>query len=267
MAPRQTRYTLQRDIPDSRDYVYPKVPHHHLRRLPAQVDLRANCPPVLNQGGIGTCTAHAIGAAFSFEQRLQNKRAITPSRLFIYYNERVLTGQTGLNCVVRLRDAIKALAKVGVCPEHMWRYSEHERKLKQKPPKRAFHAAKGRKVLAYHRIPIGSHDREVFLKHLKHCLADGYPFVFGFIMYKSFEKNPKGTWRSGVMPIPKPGSEKSVGGHAVMAVGYDDRTQTMLVRNSWGPDWGLDGHFRMPYKVITDPRFAFDFWTIRGVTG
>jgi len=267
MAPKESRYTLVRDDADKRDLIYSAGPADRLHQLPPQVDLRKTCPPVLNQGRIATCTAHAIGAAFAYEQRVQKIRPITPSRLFIYYNERALTGQSSLNCVVRLRDAIKATAKIGVCPEHMWPYSEDTRILQKKPPNHVFYAAKSRKLVAYHRIPMRTDKPKVFLKHLKHCLAEGHPFVFGFIVYESFEKNVRGTWKSGVMPVPKPHVEKSKGGHAVMAVGYDDRRQTVLVRSSWGPKWGLDGHFRMPYKVITDPGFAFDFWTIRGVTG
>jgi len=267
MAGPTSRYILARDAPDSRDHLYSVRPAQRRTRLPQLVDLRRACPPVLNQGSIGTCTAHAVAAAYSFEQRVQNVRAITPSRLFIFYNERALTHQRSLHCVVRLRDAIKVIARIGVCSESLWRYSENPRILRKKPPREAFLAAARRKVVSYQRVPPDVHKPGVFLRRLKHCLADGHPFVFGFTVYESFERDVKGKWKGGIMPIPNHKTEQSKGGHAVMAVGYDDRRKAVLIRNSWGPEWGMGGYFRMPYKLIAHPDFAYDFWTIRGVTG
>ena len=264
----QRRYLLERDVPDRRDhqFAFAPKPEHLLKKLPSVVDLREKCAEVFNQGNSGTCTAHAVAGAFSYLQRLHKARPINPSRRFIFYNERAMTGQLGPKCTVHLRDALKAVATRGVCPESLWRYRDDEKLLRRKPPKHAFRAAKSRKVMSYHRILIESHPRQVFLNHLKHCLAEGYPFVFGFMTYDSFEQL-KGKWKSGIMPIPNRRTDKPKGGHAVMAVGYDDVQKTFLIRNSWGPEWGLGGYFRMPYKVITDPKLAFDFWTVRGVTG
>ena len=260
-----TRYVLARDLPDERDYVY-SLERHQLRGpLPHRVDLRRHCPRVKDQGSIGTCTAHAVAAAFAYEQRVQRVRSITPSRLFIYYNERSLTGQRSLNCVVRLRDALKAVSNRGVCPEGLWPYSEESKVLRAKPPKEAFAAASNHKIIEYHRIPIGKLSHRTFLRHLKQCLADGCPFLFGFMLYEGFES--KEVKRSGIMPVPDRKREKFLGGHAVMAVGYDDRRDAVLVRNSWGAHWGLDGHFWMSYELIKDPEFAHDFWTVRGVSG
>jgi len=265
MISTRSRYVLIRDVLDTRDYVYAPE-HYQLRRpLPRHIDLRSGCPRVQNQGSIGTCTAHALAAAFAYEQWLQKMRVITPSRLFIYYNERVLTHQRGLNCVVRLRDAIKAVAKRGVCPESLWRYSEDPEVLRKKPPRETFQRAVAHKIVEYHRIPIGSLKSGVLLRHLKQCLASGHPFLFGFMLYESFES--KEVKRTGIMPIPDKRREQPLGGHAVVGVGYDDRRKAVLVRNSWGPDWGIGGYFWMPYRLASDPEFAHDFWTIRGVTG
>ena len=99
---------------------------------------------------------------------------------------------------------------------------------------------------------------------MKGCLAEGYPFVFGFAVYSSFESDD--VTRTGVVPMPDPNTEEQVGGHAVMAVGYDDGEQRFLVRNSWGTDWGMAGYFTMPYAYLTDHQYSNDFWTIRGVT-
>lgn len=264
MTVSKSRYVLARDIPDPRDYVY-SLERHQLRGpLPQRVDLRPGCPRVMNQGSIGTCTAHAVAAAFGYELRVQRMRALRPSRLFIYYNERALTRQRSLNCVVRLRDAIKAVAKRGVCPESLWPYSEHPSVLRKRPPKEAFEAATSCKIFEYHRIPVGTLKPAILLRHLKRCLADGCPFLFGVMLYESFETDA--VKKSGVMPVPDKQHDKAIGGHAVMAVGYDDRRKAVLVRNSWGPDWGIKGYFWMPYNVITDPELAHDFWTVRGVT-
>lgn len=261
----KSRYTLVRDVPDSRDCIYSLEPHQLRGPLPKRMDLRPACPRVLDQGLIGTCTAHAVAAAYAYEQRVQKSRVIMPSRLFIYYNERVLTHQRRLKCVVRLRDAIKAVAKRGVCPESLWPYSEDPKVVRSKPPKEAFEEAANHRIVEYHRIPIESHAPAIFLRHLKRCLADGRPFAFGFMLYESLESSE--VKRTGIMPFPKPKREQLKGGHAVLAVGYDDHRKAVLVRNSWGPKWGIRGYFWMPYRFISNPEFTHSFWSIRGVIG
>jgi len=94
------------------------------------------------------------------------------------------------------------------------------------------------------------------------CLAEGYPFVFGFTVYESFES--PAVAKTGVLDMPKP-QEKTLGGHAVMAVGYDDKAKRFLVRNSWGSDWGLKGYFTIPYDYLDSRNLADDFWTIRAM--
>jgi C1A family cysteine protease len=98
------------------------------------------------------------------------------------------------------------------------------------------------------------------LNQMKGCLASGYPFVFGFSVYDSFESDAVA--KTGMVPMPAP-KEKLLGGHAVLAVGYDDKQQRFLVRNSWGKSWGLGGYFTMPYAYMTDSNLCDDLWTIR----
>jgi len=100
------------------------------------------------------------------------------------------------------------------------------------------------------------------LNQMKGCLASGYPFVFGFTVYESFESDQVA--KTGVAPMPAT-NEKVLGGHAVLAAGYDDGSQRFLVRNSWGPDWGMGGYFTLPYAYLTDANLADDFWTVRMV--
>jgi C1A family cysteine protease len=98
---------------------------------------------------------------------------------------------------------------------------------------------------------------------MRGCLAAGYPFVFGFTVYSSFEGQEVA--KTGVVSMPTP-DEQVVGGHAVLAVGYDDASQAFIVRNSWGAGWGQEGYFTMPYAYLTTRALSSDFWTIRIVT-
>lgn len=268
MSSPKRRYFLERDKPDPRDrhYAFKLTEAHRARTLPPKIDLRGQMQPAFNQGNAGTCTAHAVAGAYAYLHRVHNGRHLRPSARFIFYNEMAMTRQLGKTCVVHLRDALKAVAYKGVCPESHCRYKDNDRLLHTKPHEKAFEAARRQKVASYHRILIEVHNRRDFLKHLKHCLADGYPFVFGFMTYESFDKR-KGKWKDGIMPIPQRRKEKKEGGHAVMGVGYDDTKQAFIIRNSWGPEWGHNGYFLMPYEVISNPGISFDFWTIRGVTG
>jgi C1A family cysteine protease len=95
---------------------------------------------------------------------------------------------------------------------------------------------------------------------MRACLADGYPFVFGFTVYTSFLS--KAVAQSGVLNMPGP-NEQVDGGHAVMAVGYNDAQKRFLIRNSWNTNWGMKGYFTMPYAYLADRNLSDDFWTIR----
>ncbi len=94
------------------------------------------------------------------------------------------------------------------------------------------------------------------LDEIRSCLASGYPIAFGFVAYPDLESEKVAT--SGKLPMPTKG-EASIGGHEVLLVGYDDATKLFKVRNSWGPGWGLNGYFLMPYAYATDPKLAGDF--------
>jgi C1A family cysteine protease len=253
-------YGWVRDLPDQRDHLY-AAPPQFLTNLPSQVDLRPQCPPVYDQGKIGSCTANAIGAAHQFNQIKQQLAApapFVPSRLFIYYNERDIEHTTGSDSGAQIRDGMKSIAKLGVCREDpTWPYDADEfppnDKLTVKPSADAYTEALKYQAIQYQRVPQ-------VLSQMKGCLADGYPFVFGFAVYESFE-GPQ-VAKDGIVPMPASG-EQVLGGHAVMAVGYDDSTQRFTVRNSWSDAWGDKGYFYMPYLYASDTQLASDFWTLR----
>ncbi|PYT11280.1 MAG: peptidase [Acidobacteria bacterium] len=250
MRQKLSRYGWIPDLPDARDHLF-KAPRK-AGPLPSSMDLRSGCPPVYDQGGLGSCTANAIGAAIEFDQRKQElEQRFTPSRLFIYYNERALEGTINTDSGGMLRDGMKTVAADGACPETLWPYSEE--KFAERPSALSYEIAKTHPVVRYSRLAQS-------LGQMKACLAAGFPFVFGFTVYESFEGDVVA--RTGVASIPDP-SETILGGHAVMAVGYDDQSSRFLIRNSWGANWGMGGHFTMPYAYLTDNNLADDFWTIR----
>jgi len=209
---------------------------------------------VYDQGQLGSCTANAIAAALEFDQTKEKQQVFMPSRLFIYYNERDMEGTVNEDSGAQIRDGIKSVAQQGDCPETLWPYDIT--KFAVKPPAQCYQQALKFKALQYQRL-------SQILNQLKGCLASGYPFVFGFTVYSSFES--KQVAQTGHAPMPSP-SEASVGGHAVMAVGYDDSQNWFIVRNSWGIGWGMQGYFTLPYAYLLERNLANDFWTIRIVS-
>ena len=239
------------DLPDMRDFLY-AAPFEAGAVLPRTVDLRPGCPPVYDQGQLGSCTANAIAAAIEFDRRKQGLSPLfTPSRLFIYYNERAMEGNVNTDSGAQIRDGIKSVGAQGNCSELDWPYDIT--KYQEQPPDPCYKQALDYRAIQYKRVART-------LEQMRGCLASGYPFVFGITVYNSFESQPVS--QTGLVPMPAQ-DEQPIGGHAVMAVGYDDDDQTLLVRNSWGENWGIQGYFKLPYAYATHKGLASDFWTIR----
>jgi C1A family cysteine protease len=250
--PRQNkRFGWIPDLPDHRDHVY-SAPLMIVTALPPKADLRPKCPPVVDQGQLGSCTANAIGNAHLFGQMKQGQPGpFLPSRLFIYYNERVMEGTVNSDAGAMIRDGIKSVANQGACPEKLWPYQIN--KFTKKPSAACYKEALKHQALSYSRVTQN-------LAQMKGCLASGYPFVFGFTVYESFQS--AAVAKTGTVPMPGQG-EAVLGGHAVLAVGYDDTKLRFIVMNSWGTGWGSKGYFTIPYGYLTDSDLAADFWTIR----
>ncbi|MGA2410396.1 MAG: C1 family peptidase [Candidatus Binataceae bacterium] len=244
------RYGWIHDLPDHRDFLY-AAPMALLGSLPTKVDMRDRCPAVYDQGQLGSCTANAIGGAIEFDLIKEKAPVFVPSRLFIYYNERVIEGTVDSDSGAQIRDGIKSVASQGAPHEDLWPYDIA--KFADKPSPAAYDDALKHKATLYQRLVQ-------VLNQLKGCLAAGNPFAFGFTVYESFESQEVAN--TGVVPMPGP-NEQVVGGHAVLAVGYDDSEQRFIVRNSWGPGWGLKGYFTIPYTYLIDQNLASDFWTIK----
>ena len=248
-------YGWLRDLPDTRDFTYAAPLSRFRQGLPAAIDLRAGCPAVYDQGQLGSCTANAIAGAIEFDQRKLGNKVFTPSRLFIYYNERVIEGTVSQDSGAQVRDGVKSVVTLGAPPEADWPYDIA--RFAKAPPARAFADAKLDLVSTYARVAQS-------LGQMQGCLAEGFPFVFGFTVYESFES--AAVAKTGTVPMPKSG-ERVVGGHCVVAVGYSDARRTFVIRNSWGTAWGQQGYCTMPYEYLLNPGLVSDLWTIRSVTG
>jgi C1A family cysteine protease len=255
-------YGWRPQLPDARDMLYAA---RLTGPLPAESDLRPSMPPVYDQGQLGSCTGNAIAGAMEYERDRQGLSDFIPSRLFVYYNERALEGTVSSDSGAVIRDGIKVVNSDGVCPETLWPYDVGM--FAVKPPKRCYVAAETDKAVQYEAIQT--------LGDLKDAIASNLSVVFGFTVYQSFES--QAVAQSGVLPMPKKG-EATVGGHAVVAVGYSDSKNQVIVRNSWGASWGDHGYFYMPYQYMTGStassdssaingaHLASDFWAIQLVS-
>jgi C1A family cysteine protease len=167
------------------------------------------------------CGSHTVRT-----DEAKSKPEFTTSRLFVYYNQRVIEGTVNSDSGAQIRDGFKVVAKDGDCPESEWPYDIA--KVTDRPSARYYKDARKYRAVQYQRLVQN-------LNQMKGCLASGYPFVYGFTVYESFESQQVA--QTGIFPMPAPG-EQVLGGHAVLAVGYDDSQHRFIVRNSWGTAWG-----------------------------
>jgi len=236
------------DLPDGRDFSFKR--EFPGRKVPDKVDLRPLCSPVEDQGNLGSCTANAgVGVYETLEAKQGMKPFEDKSRLFLYYNTRSLEGTTGQDSGASIRDTIRAMARWGLCSESIWPYDIC--RFDKKPASKCYAEAKKHLIVAYQRLYT--------LDEMLGCLADGFPFEFGFSVYESFESDQVA--RTGLVPMPKRG-ESLLGGHAVVGVGYDQATERLIVRNSWGVGWGDKGYFYLPFAYASNRNLSDDFWKV-----
>lgn len=235
------------------------------KTLPANIDLSMWCSPIENQLNLGSCTAHAaVGLVEYFENRAFGKY-IDASRLFLYKVTRKLlnlTGDTG----AYLRSTMGALALFGLPPEKYYPYITKD--YDNEPDSFCYSLANNYKSIQYFRLDDSSTTEDLLLKKIKSFIAAGIPSMFGFTVYDSYHQADK----DGKIPFPS-NIEKIVGGHAVVAIGYDDsivienirsKEKTIgaiLIRNSWSENWGNKGYGWLPYEYILKG-IATDWWII-----
>lgn len=249
------------DTPDSRDHMF-SAPAALVGDLPARTNLWNLVTQIYDQGDLGSCTANAIGQSYMMLQKKQGVSVVTPSRLFLYYNERKMEGTINEDSGAMIRDGMKSAAKEGICHEITWPYITT--KFTNQPPERSYREALDHQILRYVRVVPTE-------QQIRACLVE-YPVVFGFQVFESFDAMTTGN-------APLPGdSEVCLGGHAVLAIGAnfgpDNHlkqgdvwpSRTILCVNSWGRGWGLKtfpGCFTLPIEYLTNRTLADDFWAPR----
>lgn len=240
------------DTPDFRDVTFRESLRVKLVNveLPSEVDLRSGMPPVYDQGQLGSCTGNAIAAAIEYARKREQLEDFIPSRLFIYYNERVIEGTVNEDAGAEIRDGIKSVVKLGACSETDWPYDIGQ--FADKPLDNCYTDARQDLVKTYASVPQDEDS-------IKSCLALGYPVVFGISVYSSFMSSDVAS--SGIVDMPGI-DDQLEGGHAILMVGYRNGDRRFIVRNSWGPSWGQGGYFTIPYDYVLDGDLAADFWQI-----
>lgn len=230
------------------------------KKLPTSVNLISWCSPVENQGSLGSCTANAGVAMLEYYARRTTGKHIDGSRLFLYKVTRELMGFKGDDGAY-LRDTMKAMVLFGVPPEKYWPYSIA--KFNDEPSNFCYSFAQNYQAIKYYRLDPAGTSPTAALVAIKKNLAAALPAMFGFSVYSSIP--PAGDGR-GEIPFPERGDSLE-GGHAVLAVGYDDSKKigknkgALLIRNSWGTNWGENGYGWLPYAYVEEG-LADDFWSM-----
>ncbi|MES2704858.1 MAG: C1 family peptidase [Bacteroidota bacterium] len=245
-------------LPDHRDRML-AMPDMMAAALPPKVDLRSKHTfAVLDQGQLGSCVAHAVGSAIEFAQHtrpndanvpdfLENDRKFPTSRLFLYYEARKAIGMVSEDSGCVIRDALRVAYNMGVPRETGWKYDIA--KYAKAPPKHSYKSAPFHKITSYKAVPVS-------VSGVKAALAQGFPVVFGVAVFNSFFTG------DGNIPMPNY-SDQVIGGHAMLAVGYDDSTNRFDILNSWGVGWGVNGFGTIPYNYLGNPMLGDDYWTLQ----
>jgi len=239
------KYSWKPDITDQRDYIYkPKL------RLfsPKKVNLKKHCSKIEDQLDLGSCTSQALAGNMEFLDKKIDGVYTDVSRLFIYYNERKIERCINIDSGAYIRDGIKSLKRWGVCDEKLLPYDISL--FKEKPSPECYKQALNRRISVYERIRGVS--------GMIACLAEGFPVVFGIAIYESFETEE--VKRTGIVPMPAK-YEAMMGGHCMLAIGYDTKERRFIVRNSWGIKFGDDGYCYIPFSYVE--KFGSDLWTVK----
>lgn len=230
-----------------------------LETLGPEADLRADCSPIEDQGDLGSCTANAGVGLVEYFERKAFGRHLDASRLFLYKATRNLMHETG-DTGAYLRLTMKALVLFGVPPEEYWPYRIQD--FDDEPPAFGYAFAQNYEAIRYYRLDPPGTPKPELLARIKANIAAKLPSMFGFTVFDSIDQ-ASGT---GEIPFPSAG-DRVAGGHAVVAVGYrDDKaigpsTGALLIRNSWGTDWGDDGYGWLPYDYVLSG-LAVDWWSL-----
>jgi C1A family cysteine protease len=239
---------------EQKEYANITKPHPNLSKLmkgvsragvPSMIDLRSKFPSCFDQGQLGSCTANALCGVISYDIP-----KFMGSRLFLYYNERLIEHDIEYDNGAFLSDGIQSLKIFGICSETSWPYDIS--KFTLNPDMKCYREAKLHCALNVKPLTNSAED-------MKNALRNGYPFVVGILVYESFTTSYVA--RTGIVRMPLP-NESLLGGHAIVCVGYNDQQQVWIMRNSWGTQWGDKGYFYLPYQYLINHNLAQDMWCI-----
>lgn len=239
------------DKPDERDYKF-KLSMRAAAERPEIVDLRKKMPPVYDQGDIGSCTSNSTAATIDYLWGKEGKCHQPPSRLFIYYNARMIEGTIGEDAGASNRDAIKSVNKYGSTWERLWPY--HEEFFAEKPGWLAYWLGKRHRAVRYERVAVDAQEMET-------CLYQGFPIVIGCDIYTTFMGDEAA--KTGKIPTPDTNTEKYLGGHSMLVCGYRQKDRVFIVRNSWGKGWGDRGYCYMEYDYLLNENICGDYWAVK----
>lgn len=255
LSPGGRRHGWKKDKLDIRDVAFTRI----APAIPTTLDLAATAymPPVYDQGQLGSCTANGWACLYEFDQRKQKQADFTPSRLQLYYDERVIEGDVNQDAGAQIRDGAKVLVKYGVAAESLWPYTV--KKYRTAPSAAAMADAAKHKAVKYAAVSNAA------VASLQNALALSYPLVFGTTLYPSFESDAVAA--SGIVPMPTADDLRAgpIGGHCMVIVGWNTSRQ-FKVRNSWGAGWGQAGYCWMPFDYLSNTKLASDVWQLDTVT-
>lgn len=245
-------YGCRVSTPDKRDYKF-LLMEQTGTTTPAVISLRDVAPSVLDQENIGSCVSNSLGNVFKYHLTKDNVSGekFEPSRLEIYFQGRTLEGTVNSDSGLTVADGCKVLHQFGACAEHEWPYDTT--KYLQEPPLEARVNATHRKVTKYMRVQQN-------VAQIKGALALKLPVTIGISVYESFESDSVA--KTGTVPMPQ-SNEAMLGGHCVTIWGADDNQKLFTLQNSWGPNWGDEGFFTLPYEYVLDSELCFELWCIQ----
>ena len=214
-----------------------------------KVDLRPQMPPVYDQGPIGSCVGNGVAAVVDYAHWKGSQQPFwTPSRLFLYYQGRVAIGTVNQDSGCQIRDVVNATKKLGSPLESLWPYRVN--KFTTRPPQTAYADGLKRQTLSAYKAET--------LEDVQRALSMDLPVVFGVPVYQAIQNVGYFSWR---LPMPNAG-ERSIGGHCMTVVGYNTADKTLIVRNSWGKNWGRAGHMLMPFEYWIKFQRQTDAWVV-----
>lgn len=238
----RTRHSCRLSRPDTRDWVYSTA----RQTLRESVDLREWDTRIEDQKTLGSCVGHAIAGAYEMMlKRSYPSKFVELSSLYVYYNARIDERLTELDAGASIRSGLEGVRRYGICTEELWPYDVN--KFNVRPGVEAYEDGRRRTLENYRRL-FG-------IPEIISALNNNRPVVIGFTVYlKFFDLDQENS----VVQFPENRFTEYFGEHAVFLVGYDQQSQQLLAKNSFGPDWGDLGYFWIPYDYAKSE--VFEAW-------